>query len=471
MTAILTDRFRVVLAENFRRRVSLGEDPQFVDSNGNRTVDPIGLYLFFAKSDGWGTGNTAPDPIDNQEAAFDIYDQMIGLKKIPSSEIRAVIPNKTWVKDTTYDIYRHNYGSIISSSENTVDYVTGLKTEPALYETDFYVVTSEYKVYKCLDNNNGGPSTEEPSITTAAPFTQSDNYIWKYMFSVNASDFEKFKSDEYIPIPQNIDINNAILPTSNYGGSIYKVVIKSGGINYTVNTEYDIIGDGTSGKVKITSTDEFGSITGLKVINPGIGYTYAQIAATGGSNGILEAIISPKEGMATPGLALELGAYRLALHCKLETSDFVFGNDFSVVGVIYNPVTPYVTDTLIGARRMTIATPLANAPETYNDDLISQGSTGATGRIIHYEADTQNNIFTIYYYQENEVATGLQSNGSRPLFAEGDVVLINSESHTINSVSEPDIVRGSGEIIYIDNRETISRAKDQTEDFKIILEF
>ena len=49
MAAILTDRFRVVLAENFRQRVALGEDPQFVDGNGNRTVSPVGLYLFLQK--------------------------------------------------------------------------------------------------------------------------------------------------------------------------------------------------------------------------------------------------------------------------------------------------------------------------------------------------------------------------------------------------------------------------------------
>jgi hypothetical protein len=183
--------------------------------------------------------------------------------------------------------------------------------------------------------------------------------------------------------------------------------------------------------------------------------------------------------MATTGISLELGAYRLALHCKLENTDFVFGNDFSVVGVIYNPVTTSNAQTLIGARKITLdyassgVSPLLNNPEDYDDILISTpgAGSGATGRIIHYEPDTSNNIYTIYYYQENEVGSGLQSNGSRPLFVDGESINIGSETVTINTVSEPDIVRGSGEIIYIDNRNTISRAADQTEDFKIILEF
>ena len=480
MAAILTDRFRVVLAENFRQRVALGEDPQFVDGNGNRTVSEIGLYLFFAKSDGW-TNNQPINPVDNQEAAFDIYDQMIGLKKIPSSEIRSVIPNKTWASGTIYDIYRHNYGSVISATNNVVNYVEGLNTETHLYETNFFIVTSEYKVYKCLNNNNNGQSTVEPSSTTSAPFTLSDGYVWKYLFSVNANDFERFKSDEYIPIPEtsSIDANNAIAPASNYGGAIYNVVIKAPGTNYTANSEFDIIGDGTNGRVRITSTDAAGAITGIKVLNPGSGYTFAQINTTGGSNAVLEPIISPKEGMSTTGMSLELGAYRLALHCKLENSDFVFGNDFSVVGIIYNPVTTSTSSTLIGTRKMTLdystsgVSPLANAQEDYDDLLISTpgAGSGATGRIVHYEPDTVNDIYTIYFTQENTVGAGLQSSGARPSFVDGESIIIGSETVTINTVSEPDIVRGSGEIIYIDNRNTISRAQDQTEDFKIILEF
>ena len=481
MGAILTDRFRVVLAENFRRRVALGEDPQFVDSNGNRTVDPIELYLFFAKADSWPqTG--VPSPVDNQEAAFDLYDQMIGLKKIPSSEIRSVIPNRTWKKNKVYDIYRHNYGSVESSTNNVDNYVEGNNTETHLYETEYFVVTSEYKVYKCLNNNNNSESTVEPTSTVSAPFSQSDGYTWKYMFSVNANDFEKFKSDEYIPIPEisGIDVNNSILPAPNGGGAIYNVVIKSPGTNYTANSEFDIVGDGQNGKVRITSTDNQGAITGIKVLNPGTGYTFGTINATGGSNAVLEPIITSKEGMATTGMSLELGAYRLALHCKIENSDFVFGNDFSVVGVIYNPTTTTTSSTLIGTRKMTLQyntsgiSPLVNTKEDYEDKLISTPGvgSGASGRIVHYEPDTANNIYTIYFTQENIFNAGQNNLGERASFQDGETINIaTGETVTVDTVSAPEIVRGSGEIIYIDNRNTISRAQDQTEDFKIILEF
>ena len=50
-----------------------GEDP---------TEFPIDLWLFFARSDSWSSG--IPDPLDNQEGNFNIYDQMLGLKKVES---------------------------------------------------------------------------------------------------------------------------------------------------------------------------------------------------------------------------------------------------------------------------------------------------------------------------------------------------------------------------------------------------
>jgi hypothetical protein len=71
----------------------------------------------------------------------------------------------------------------------------------------------------------------------------------------------------------------------------------------------------------------------------------------------------------------------------------------------------------------------------------------------------------------------MDSDGRRAVFLPGDVISIGSDQETATILSSPESVkeselkRGSGEIIYIDNRNTISRAEDQTEDFKIILEF
>jgi len=472
MAAILTDRFRVLLARQFREIIESGE--------ANSPSSPS-VWLFFAKAKQWDVITDPDDPVDNQDAAFGIYDQIIGLKRIPSSEMRPVIRNNKWTTGITYDIYRHDYGNIKSENGSIVTYIQTPTAEQHLYETNYYVVNSEYRVYKCLKNNNNQPSTIEPFSTSNAPFTLADGYMWKYVYTINANDFEKFKTDEYIPIPSDLSVveNNKIIATNSesnpgYGGAVYNVLIDAAGSGYQVGQEFDIIGDGANGTVRVTSISENGGITSIAVLNPGVGYTYGQINTTTGTNAILTPIISPKEGIAVD-IGLELGAYRLALHTKLENSDFVFGNDFSVVGLIWSPSISAAGDSLaIGTKQLVLSGPLASAPEVYHDAQIEvQGGGGATGRIVHYEASN----LTIYYTQENEVGYGIDTSGNKQDFVPGDLCQIvdNGESFTIASASDAvkdsELTRGSGEIIYIDNRNTISRAEDQTEDFKIILEF
>ena len=472
MAAILTDKFRVVFAEKFRQMIALGENQAVVDLG----IPPTTLWLFFAKSVQWD-GGIPENPVDNQRSTYDIYDQIIGLKKITSSEIRPMIRNKTWTSGRPYDIYRDDYGDVANTQGSIVNYVQSLNFEQHLYETDFYVVTSEYKVYKCLNNAKNSPSTVEPSSTSNAPFTLSDGYTWKYLFTVNANDFEKFKTDEYIPIPEDtaIDPNNVIAAdATNFGGAIYNILIEAPGSGYQSGAEFNITGDGQNGVVRVISTDNNGGITAVKITNPGSAYTYAQINTTGGQNAVLTPIISLKEGMGAK-IGRELGAYRLALHAKLDKDDFVFGNDFSIIGVLNDPTLTTNSNTAIGTKQLTLSGPLPGASDTYDDVKVTDNVTGATGRVVHYEADTVNQIYTIFYTQQNEEGFGIDSEGNRNDFEPGNSILVGTDAAQIatglNSVKDSELKRGSGEIIYIDNRNTISRAEDQTEDFKIILEF
>ena len=481
MAALLTDRFRVVLAENFRSRVQLGESASllsaFTAGGGDPTEFPIDLWLFFARSDSWSGG--IPDPLDNQEGNFNIYDQMLGLKKVESSSIRGVIRNQTWSSGTVYDIYRHDYGSSYTDGDGVSRLVLGKRSESKLYETNFYVVTSEFKVYKCLSNNNGADSIEEPTSTSSAPFTTaSDGYLWKYMYSVSASDFEKFKTDDYIPIPLQSQLvpGNEINPSSNFGGSIYNVVVEAKGLGYTIDDLFTVEGDGSNAQIQVSSVGVSGEINAVKVINPGQSYTYGElvpvVGQNSGSGAQIQAIFSPKEGIAN-NVGLELGAYRLGLNAKLNSADFPFENDFSVVGLIYNPIiSDDATSIAIGTYRMKLQGALPQDP--INDSLISSATNGASGKLIEYkEID---GVPYIWFTQENILNEGLNSSNDKVSFIPGAQITVGgSISGTISSdsdaISQPQITRGSGEIIYIDNRDPISRAADQSEDFKIILEF
>ena len=81
MAAIITTPFRVLNAENFKSDVGTSS-----------------VYLGIGKSDVWSTStsdvtDTIPfTPGDHQDDINDAWSQMIGLKKIASSDISHVVP-------------------------------------------------------------------------------------------------------------------------------------------------------------------------------------------------------------------------------------------------------------------------------------------------------------------------------------------------------------------------------------------
>ena len=47
----------------------------------------------------------------------------------------------------------------------------------------------------------------------------------------------------------------------------------------------------------------------------------------------------------------------------------------------------------------------------------------------------------------------------------------NASTSTIDGVSNPEVTKYSGNIIYVDNRPAITRSSNQKEDIKVILQF
>ena len=116
------------------------------------------------------------------------------------------------------------------------------------------------------------------------------------------------------------------------------------------------------------------------------------------------------------------------------------------------------------------------------DEKITQATTGAQGRVVEW--DSTNRI--LYYVQEKYSTYGLDSAGNLTLFSGLNAVTgatssaaftPNDTDTAINGVSFtdgyaiPELSRDTGEIIYVENRRAISRASDQTEDIKVVVEF
>ena len=126
-------------------------------------------------------------------------------------------------------------------------------------ECDFYVVTDEYNVYKCLDNNNGALSKNKPTGTQLEPIKTADGYVWKFMYSIPINLRNKFYTDEYIPVVSAL--------TSHFysNGTIDNIYITSKGEGYS-NAIVSVTGDGYRESDPIY-------ITQAVVVNGGTGFS------------------------------------------------------------------------------------------------------------------------------------------------------------------------------------------------------
>ena len=486
MPAIITNKFRIHNSEQFQEA--------FSEVSGNTFYLGIGRPQPFGTStrgDG-RTNNEGTDalpitPADNENTQNFTYDDMLACKKVASTNAGFVIPRRNWTNATVYDYYRHDYGEYITGTTTVQTSNSGAGT---LYDATFYVLTAARNVYKCLDNNNGGTSTVEPTGTSTTILATADGYKWKYIYTLTAAQQAEFLSVDFMAVGTNGTVNAAAVD-----GAINIVKIKTAGSAGTdgTHTGVAIRGDGSSGVCSVTIAS--GAVTAATVTTPGTGYTYAYIkladinAAGGGAliTTELDCMIEPKGGHGFNAVQ-ELGGFFVMLNTSLEgtesanSGDVTVANDFRKVSLIRDPKSggsPAAAATL----RATTAVVGASSNLTFSvDEKISQASTGAVGKVVEW--DPTNKI--LYYIQPRHNDEGVDTNGNQTAFSGTNVITgadtnatltpatttgtVNSQTFS-NGYSSSEIDHGSGEIVYVENRAPITRAADQTENIKLIIEF
>jgi hypothetical protein len=177
-------------------------------------IDTSRYYIFTAKN--------LPVPIspeslegDIKETQYTIFEEMNFGKKVSSTDMKYGIRRNVWTSNTVYAIY--------DDSDNT------------LHDKDFFVCADEagsYHIFKCLYNNGDVPSTSKPLLSETAAddhnYVTSDGYRWKYMYTINNTDWTKYNTPYYIPIIAN----NAVSGNAT-AGSISTILISTGGNNYS----------------------------------------------------------------------------------------------------------------------------------------------------------------------------------------------------------------------------------------------
>lgn len=335
MSAIVTDQFRILNASNFVGSVSNPDNSFYVFLS---LVNPTSVG--FGRSTTWDT-NT-PSPIDNLSYTNHIKDTIIFGKRITVNDIRRLVRRVDWTQGTVYEMYRHDY-SVSNPSPQT--------NSTRLYDSNYYVMNNDFRVYVCIDNGSSGAniggnfSQDEPTFVDLEPSRageSGDGYIWKYLFTVSPSDIIKFDSIEYIPVPSNWDTttDSQIVSVRDNGDSsinenqIKKIYVKTQGSGYnTTDAELDILGDGVGGKAVVTVVG--GKIVSATVSSGGSGYSYGRVdlsTINSGATGFahLIPIIPPSRGHGYD-IYNELGADRVLVYSRFDSStkDFPIDTRFS----------------------------------------------------------------------------------------------------------------------------------------------
>ncbi len=463
MTAIVTSDFRVLNVENFKADVS------------NHS-----MYIAIGKSDVWsGSISDTTDstsigtefpPNDHLDDIGEARANFMAMQKVNATDISHVVPRYTWTSGRSYVAWDSNDGSI--------------------FDKEFYIITAEFKTYKCIKAGPSG-STVQPTQTLTVPTAEADGYTWKYMYTVQVTDSEKFLTNSYMPVKTvSLAFNNdsaaqAALSEGDYAqylnqkasrdhanaGGIERAEVSAGGTGYTSTPTVTITGDGTGATA--TATVSGNEVTAINITAKGSGYTFANIAITGGggSNAAANATLAPGLGHGVDPIS-ELGAFFVAINTQLTGaggagSDLTVGNDFRQISLIKDPTnfgttTVSTAATLKAMKYLDFATTGDVANFTV-DDVITGGSSGAKGFVV--DIDTVNGY--IYYAQNSKTGYTSFSNGETVTGALGGSGALAGS----NAVGNPEVDRDSGKILFLENRTPINRTATQIEDIKLIIEF
>lgn len=262
-------------------------------------VSNIGRYYYtYGKASAWNASDIPEDVSDSFSYETDTRNDMLLMKRIDSNDVSTVIKRIDWIAGYTFDMYDEYSESKPAFSGAT-----------ALENAEFYCLTEDYNVYKCLFNNNDKPSSIRPIGTSVTAFETDDGYIWKYMYTIPLSLRNKFLTSTTMPVitalanqfyskgsivSYSIENTGKLYPITSYKVTGFKIL--SGGSNYTSEPVITISNPDQAGGVPATVADvtiSSGKVTAIVMANEGSGYSYPPTISISGGAPIAHAQLEP----------------------------------------------------------------------------------------------------------------------------------------------------------------------------------
>jgi hypothetical protein len=413
------------------------------------------LFLVFGKTDAWANDASPNVSNSSMSTVYEIWDNMIGGKRILGGDIAHVIPRIDWASNTIYDAYDDKRADMYDAN------------------TKFYAMNSDYSVYKCIANNNGKASTSQPtSVNPGIITTTADGYVWKYLYTINDAEKLRFTTTAYIPV-KTLTVDDGSLQwqvqNTAISGSIDSIIVTNSGNNYTniSNITITIAGDGSSATAIPTLNTTTNTVSSILITDRGTGYSYATVSINDigiGTNAAARAIISPPGGHGSDPL-YELGGKNILIDTKIrydEEGILPATNDYRQIALLKDPYVRLTSNVASNVAFVQGLTMICDGVGNYlEDEVVYQGASlsSATfkGRVISWTANTSKIIVI------NTIGT--------PSLSQTLIGATSFTARVVNSKTEGLLEKYSGRLLYVDNIKPVTRSNDQIEDFQLLLSF
>lgn len=219
-------------------------------------------------------------------------------------------------------------------------------------------------------------------------------------------------------------------------------------------------------------------------------------APAAGETAALEPVIGPRGGHGSSranggeGMEREFNTKRVMANIRLAYNegegDFPVDNDFRRIGILKDPAsvatpTGAIEETLTNVKKIGLTNGGGLNPYVVDETITQTLTTGgeAIGTVISWERIDANTGYVSYY----QSPTQHKSQGKVRDFEDSTVVGVQAVTSTnggnglvdgsqfTNGLSGSEFIADTGDVIYLENRRLITRAPDQIEDIKLVIEF
>lgn len=476
----LTRRFKETLAnketyeqllttfESFLANTAAAADVrELINQVGNTTSY---LYLGIGRPVEWTNDADPPTPNTSTQALdYTVWRDMLAAKRIESANTSYVIPRRDWETNTRYI----QYDDTVENIANSNIYVLDTQTLP-------------YRVYKCLWNNNGANSTIAPSTTgnTITPVATSDGYVWQYMYSIPFDDYQ-FLTDSWMPVKTDALVQTSAEAAQGQLSTVVPLIMTSNGSGFNPTGTFTISfsGDGDGAIISPNTTSlTFASntITNITFSNGGVGYsttnTVTVSQATAISNATARAIIPPYPNHGYDP-QVELGGAAFMITAVLEDDELdelTTTNEYRRIMLLSDPQLANGSQANGTFYRQTFDLYLdsSTGPFSADDEIYVSNNTEfvVTGTVV--DTLTVSGVTVVRVTSIND--KGRCACHGDDAFQPGDEITnatVAGSIGVISSVVPPELKPFTGNVLYVDQREPVTRNPQQSEEIKLVFRF